>query len=103
MLPATVSIRITTNSAPTTPASNTSALRIIGCMWSSVAHRLGTTPNRERSTVFVIEIRIANRAVLTAPKLVPVARKPPVEPVSERTHERNLEQPRYQPALWQHL
>src|SRR6266446_4662292 len=63
---------------------------------------LDSAEPRERSTVSVIEIRIAHGAVLTAPELVSVSRKPPVEPVSERTHERDFKQPRYHTALRQH-
>jgi hypothetical protein len=44
-------------------------------------------------SVAVIQIEGADCAMLAATKHVPVAGKPPVKPVSERTNKWNLEQP----------
>ena len=53
----------------------------------------------ELSLVSIIEIRLANLAVLATTKTVSVPRKPSVEEIHERSYQRNLEQPREQPPL----
>src|SRR6266516_4534158 len=55
------------------------------------------------SAVLEIQIGWPHRAVLTAAHPVSIAREPPIKPVDERAHERDLEQPRKQAPLRQHL
>lgn len=66
-------------------------------------HALGEAHSLTRRSMIAFGLVQSRCAVLAAPQMVPVAGKPAIELFGERAHERNAEQPRNQPALWEQV